>query len=200
MQIKELILQSWHSLTANRLRSVLTMMGIVWGLTTVVLLLGYGQSASAGIINAMLGIGNSVIMVWEGQTSMQAGGERAGKRIHFKYEDVEAIREEAPLVRLVSAEWDDVFPYKYGDRIISVQTKAMQYPYREIRKLKIAEGRYFEESDFSEHRHVLIFGPHAASKVFGNRDPVGEAVTIQGQSWQVIGLLETKIQDSCNNG
>jgi putative ABC transport system permease protein len=200
MQIKELILQSWHSLSTNRLRSVLTMMGIVWGLTTVVLLLGYGQSASAGIINAMLGIGNSVIMVWEGQTSMQAGGERAGKRIHFKYEDVEAIREEAPLVRMVSAEWDDAFGFKYGDRVISVQTKAVQYPYREIRKLKIAEGRYFEESDFTEHRHVLIFGPHAATKVFGNRDPVGEHVTIQGQSWDVIGLLQTKIQDSCNNG
>jgi putative ABC transport system permease protein len=113
---------------------------------------------------------------------------------------VEAIREEASLVRLVSAEWDDDFPYKYGDRIISVQTKAVQYPYGEMRRLKVAEGRYFEESDSTEHRHVLIFGPHAATKVFGNRDPVGEHVTIQGQSWDVIGLLETKIQDSSNNG
>ncbi len=103
MQVKELIHQSWDALTRNRLRSVLTMMGIVWGLTTVVLLLGYGQSVSAGVLNAFLGIGNNVIMVWEGQTSMQAGGQRAGKRIHFKYDDVEAIREEAPLVRLVSA-------------------------------------------------------------------------------------------------
>jgi len=200
MQWKELVLQSWASLSANRMRSVLTMMGIVWGLTTVVLLLGYGQSASSSIMGAMLGIGNNVIMVWEGQTSMQAGGERAGKRIHFKYEDVQAIREEAPLVREVSAEWDDIFGYKYGDRVISVQTKAVQYPYGEMRKLRMAEGRYFEDSDFSEHRHVLIFGPHAATKVFGNRDPVGEHVTIQGQSWDVIGLLDTKIQDSCNNG
>ena len=200
MRLKELISQSWYSLTTNRLRSALTMMGIVWGLTTVVLLLGYGQSASSSIINAMLGIGNSVIMVWQGQTSMQAGGERAGKLIRFKYDDVQAVRDEAPLVRLVSAEWDDIFPYKFGDRIISVQTKAVQYPYREMRKLKIAEGRYFEESDFTEHRHVLIFGPHAATKVFGGRDPVGEQVTIQGQSWDVIGLLDTKVQDSCNNG
>ncbi|MGA2002611.1 MAG: ABC transporter permease [Terriglobales bacterium] len=200
MKLKELILQSWHSLAVNRVRSALTMMGIVWGLTTVVLLLGYGQSASEGVINAMMGIGNSVIIVWEGQTSMQAGGQRAGKRIHFKYEDVEAIRDEAPLVRLVSAEWDDDFPYKFGDRMVSVSTKAVQYSYGEMRKLKVAEGRYFEESDSTEHRHVLIFGPHAATKVFGNRDPVGEHVTIQGQTWDVIGLLETKIQDSSNNG
>jgi putative ABC transport system permease protein len=69
-----------------------------------------------------------------------------------------------------------------------------------MRKLNIAEGRYFEESDFTEHRHVLIFGPNAAKKVFGNRDPVGEHVTINGQSWDVIGLLQLKIQDSSNNG
>ena len=200
MKLKELIRQSWHSLSVNRMRSVLTMLGIAWGLTTVVLLLGYGQSASSAVINAMLGIGNSVIMVWEGQTSMQAGGGRAGKRIHFKYEDVEAVREEAPLARLVSAEWDDIFPFKYGDRIVSIQTKSVQYPYGEMRRLRVAEGRYFEESDSTEHRHVLIFGPHAATKVFGNRDPVGEHVTIQGQTWDVIGLLDTKIQDSANNG
>jgi putative ABC transport system permease protein len=200
LQVKELIAQSWDALTRNRLRSVLTMMGIVWGLTTVVLLLGYGQSVSAGVLNAFLGIGNNVIMIWEGQTSMQAGGQRAGKRIHFKYEDIEAIREEAPLVRLVSAEWDDPFPYKYGDRVVTVQSKAVQYPYGEMRKLNVAEGRYFEESDFTEHRHVLVVGPNAAKKVFGNREPVGEFVTINGGSWEVIGLLRLKIQDSSNNG
>ncbi len=200
MRIKELILQSWDALARNRLRSILTMMGIVWGLTTVVLLLGYGQSVSEGVLTAFLGIGNNVIMVWQGQTSMQAGGQRAGKRIHFKYEDLQAIRDEAPLVRLLSGEWDDGLAYKYGDKIITVSSKAVQYPYREMRKLKIAEGRYFEESDFAEHRHVLIFGPNAAKKVFGNRDPVGDHVTINGQTWHVIGLLQLKIQDSSNNG
>jgi len=200
VRLKELIRQSWDALTRNRLRSILTMMGIVWGLTTVVLLLGYGQSVSVGVLNAFLGIGNNVIMVWEGQTSMQAGGERAGKRIHFKYDDIEAIREEAPLVRLVSAEWDDNFAYKYGDRVVTVSSKAVQYPYGEMRKLHVAEGRYFEDGDFTEHRHVLLAGPNAATKVFSNRDPVGEFVTINGESWEVIGLLRLKIQDSSNNG
>jgi putative ABC transport system permease protein len=200
MRLKELILQSWDALDRNRLRSILTMMGIVWGLTTVVLLLGYGQSVSEGVLTAFLGIGNNVIIVWQGQTSMQAGGQRAGKRINFKYEDIQAIRDEAPLVRLVSAEWDDAVAYKYGDKVISVQSKAIQYPYGEMRKLNVAEGRYFEDSDFTEHRHVLIFGPNAARKVFGNRDPVGDHVTINGETWDVIGLLRLKIQDSSNNG
>jgi putative ABC transport system permease protein len=200
MRIKELILQSWEALSRHRLRSILTMMGIVWGLATVVLLLGYGESVSQGVLAAFLGIGNNVIMIWQGQTSLQAGGQRAGKPIHFKYEDIQAIRDEAPLVRLVSAEWDDPLAFKYGNKVISVSSKAVQYPYREMRKLNIAEGRYFEESDFSEHRHVLIFGPNAAKKVFGSRDPVGDHVTINGQTWDVIGLLQLKIQDAANNG
>jgi len=200
MRIKELILQSWDALSRHRVRSILTMMGIVWGLTTVVLLLGYGESVSEGVYRAFVGIGNNVIIVWQGQTSMQAGGQRAGKRIFFKYADIQAIRDEAPLVRLCSAEWDGDLPYKYGDKVISIQSKAIQYPYGEMRKLNVAEGRYFEESDFAEHRHFLIFGPNAAKKVFGNRDPVGEHVTINGETWDVIGLLRLKIQDSSNNG
>ena len=63
MRLKELILQSWDALARNRLRSILTMMGIVWGLTTVVLLLGYGESVSNGVLAAFVGIGNNVIMV-----------------------------------------------------------------------------------------------------------------------------------------
>ncbi len=200
MEWREIIAQSLQSLNRNRLRSVLTMMGIVWGLTTVVLLLGYGESVSGSVLNAFMGIGNHVIIVWQGQTSMQAGGQRAGKVVQFKYEDIQAMRDEAPLARLVSAEWDDGLAYKYGDKVITISSKAVQYPYGEMRKLNVAEGRYFEEADFSEHRHVLIFGPNAAKRVFGNRNPVGESVTINGQTWEVIGMLALKIQDSSNNG
>jgi putative ABC transport system permease protein len=200
MELRETFTQSWDSLRRNRMRSILTMMGIVWGLTTVVLLLGYGQSVSESVLHAFLGIGNSVEIMWQGQTSMQAGGQRAGKKVKFKYEDLQAIRDEAPLVRFVSAERDEVLPFKFNTKVISVQSKGIQFPYAEMRRLSIANGRYFEESDFLDHRHVLIFGPNAAKKVFGNRDPVGESVTINGQSWEVIGLLSLKIQDSSNNG
>ncbi len=200
MELKELISQSYLALTRDRVRSLLTMAGIAWGLTTVVLLLSYGQSVSRSVLHAFLGIGNNIVIMWEGQTSMQAGGQRAGKRVKFKYEDVEAVREEAPLVRGVSAEWNDTVAYKYGDRMVSVNSKAIQYSYGEMRNLIIDHGRFFEPANFSEHRHVLIVGPNAAKKIFGNRDPVGERVTINGATWEVIGELQLKIQDSSNNG
>ncbi len=200
MWLTEIIVESWASLARNRLRSALTMLGITWGLVTVVLLLGYGQGVGESVLNAFLGIGNNVIMIWQGQTSMQAGGERAGKRIKYKYEDIQAIRDEVPILKGVSAEDDNGLPIKHENIVITVQSKAVQYPYGQIRKLNVEEGRYFEEADFLEHRRVCIFGPLAAKRVFGGANPVGQYVSIRGQDFQVIGVLQLKIQDSSNNG
>ena len=128
MWLKEVLYQSWESLQRNRLRSVLTMLGITWGLATVVLLLGYGQGVGESVYNAFTGIGNNVIMLWGGQTSMQAGGQRAGKPIRFQYEDIQAIKDEVPLIKAVSAESDVTLPIKYGNRVVSIQSKAIQFP------------------------------------------------------------------------
>ena len=200
MNLSEIIRQSIDSLLRNRLRSGLTMLGIIWGLVTVVLLLSYGKSLGEGILNGFLGIGNNVIMVWGGQTSMQAGGERSGKRIRFIDGDVEAVRDAVPFLKAVSAESDDGFSFKYGPKVVNIQSKAVDLPYGGMRKLNVAEGRYFEAADFTEHRNVVIFGPHAAQKLFNGYPPVGESVQIEGHTFQVIGVLQTKIQDSSNNG
>ncbi|MBZ5566350.1 MAG: ABC transporter permease [Acidobacteriia bacterium] len=200
MWLKEVIVESWQSLTRHRLRSTLTMLGITWGLVTVVLLLGYGQGVGESVFNAFMGIGNNVILSWGGQTSMQAGGERAGRRIHFKYEDIQALRDEVPLLKGVSAEDDSNLPYKYENRVITISSKAVQFPYGAIRKLNVEEGRYFEEADFIEHRRVVIFGPLAAKRIFGGINPVGQYVSVRGQDFLIIGVLQLKIQDSSNNG
>ena len=104
MFLKELISQGWQALMRNRMRSVLTMLGIVWGLASVVILLAYGQGLGGSVLYAFMNMGDNVIVLWPGQTSMQAGGQRAGKKVNYEYEDVEAVRDEVPLVRAVSAE------------------------------------------------------------------------------------------------
>ena len=200
MNLSEIIRQSIESLLRNRLRSGLTMLGIIWGLVTVVLLLSYGRSVGKEVLNGFLGLGNNVIMMWGGQTSMQAGGERSGKRIKFLDGDVEAVRDAVPFLTAVSSETDDGFSFKYGSKVVNISSKAVEYPYGGMRKLNVAEGRYFEPADFTEHRQVVIFGPHAAQKLFNGYPPVGESVQIEGHVFQVIGVLATKIQDSSNNG
>ncbi len=200
MNFLEILDQSVQALRRNRLRSGLTMLGIVWGIVTVVLLLSYGKSLGTEILAGMQGIGNNVIMAWGGQTSMQAGGERAGQKVRLKDGDVEAVRASLPFLKGVSAETDDAFSFHYGAKVVNIQSKAVDLPYAEMRKLVIDQGRLFDVSDFTDHRHVVIFGPHAAQKLFNGYPPVGETVEIDGKVFDVIGVLRTKIQDSSNNG
>jgi putative ABC transport system permease protein len=200
MNLGEIIRQSIESLLRNRLRSGLTMLGIVWGLVTVVLLLSYGRSLGREVLNGFLGLGDNVIMVWDGQTSMQAGGERSGQKIKLRDGDTEAVRDTVSFLKAVSSESDDAFRFKYGAKVVNIQSKAIEYPYGGMRRLKVAEGRYFEPADFTDHRQVVIFGEHAAQKLFNGFPPVGESVSIEGHVFQVIGVLQNKIQDSSNNG
>ncbi len=200
MNLAELLRQSVQALVRNRLRSALTMLGIAWGLVTVVLLLSYGTSLGKEVLNGFMGIGNNVIMVWGGQTSMQAGGERSGQKIKFKDGDVDAIRDSVPFLKAVSAETDDGFSFQYGPKVVNISSKFIDLPYGEMRNLVVDQGRFFEPDDFTDHRKVVIFGPHAAKKLFNGYPPVGETVEIEGQVFDVIGVLRNKIQDSSNNG
>jgi putative ABC transport system permease protein len=200
MNMGEALIESVESLRRNRLRSGLTMLGIVWGLVTVVLLLSYGRAVGNAVMEGFLGFGHNVIMVWGGQTSMQAGGQRSGQKIHLKDGDMEAIRDSLPFLSAISRETDDSFSVKYGPKVVLIQSKAVDLPYGRMRRLDIEQGRYFEAGDFGEHRQVIIFGAHAAQKLFNGYPPVGEAVEVEGQPFTVIGVLRNKIQDSSNNG
>ena len=184
----------------NRLRSALTMLGITWGLASVVILLAYGQGLGGSILYAFMNMGNNVMVLWPGQTSLQAGGERAGKKVNYQYADVEAIREEVPIVRAVSAESDFSFGYKVGTRVVSIQTRGVELSYGQMRNLALEDGRYFNEDDFLQHRRVVILGYNAAKKAFQGAPAVGQSLEIGGQQFDVIGVMRNKIQDSMYNG
>jgi putative ABC transport system permease protein len=200
MLLKELISQGWHALNRNRLRSVLTMLGIVWGLASVVLLLAYGQGLGNSVLHAFLNMGNNVIVLWPGQTSMQAGGQRAGKKVEYEYADVEAIREEVPIVRAVSAEIDRALGYKVGTRVVSLNTRGVEVQYPLMRKLDLQDGRIFTDTDFLQHNRVVILGYKAGKKVFQGAPAVGQTVSIGGLDFEVIGVLRNKIQNSMYEG
>ena len=200
MLLKELISQGWQSLMRNRLRSILTMLGVVWGLASVVLLLAYGQGLGGTVAMAFNSVGHEVIVLFPGQTSLQAGGQRAGKSISYEYEDVQAIRDEVPIVKSVSAEIDRDFGYKVGTRVVSISTRGIEMPYGQMRRLDIEEGRYFNEGDFGDRRRVVIMGSQAAKRVFQGAPAAGQSVNIGGLEFEVIGVLRKKIQDSMYNG
>src|SRR5256886_2544818 len=147
-----------------------------------------------------MNMGNNVIVLWPGQTSLQAGGQRAGKPVTYEYEVVEAVRDEVPIVRAVSAEVDRDFGFKLGTRVVSVNVRGVEMPYRQMRRLGIDDGRYCNESDFVEHRRVVILGHDANKKIFQGAPSIGQNVSIGGLDFEVIGVLRNKIQDSMYNG
>lgn len=200
MLIRELITQGWQSLMRNKLRSALTMLGIIWGLVCVVTLLAYGEGTGGTIYKAISNMSSGVLILWGGQTSMQAGGQRAGRRINIEYEDVEALRQEVPLLRYVSAEVDSNFGFKYGTRVVSIATRGIEANYDKMRRLNIEEGRMFTDADFAEHRRVLVLGSDACRKIFQGAPAVDQSISIQGLQFNVIGVMKRKIQDSMYYG
>ena len=145
------------------------------------------------MLHAFLNMGNNVIVIWSGQTSLQAGGQRAGKKVEYEYADVEAIREEVPLVRAVSAEVDRTFGYKVGTRVVSLNTRGVELPHPEMRRLDLEDGRVFTETDFLQHNRVVILGYNAAKKIFQGAPAVGQNVSIGGLEFEVIGVMRNKI-------
>jgi len=200
MYLKELFGQSWVSLLRNRTRSSLTMLGIAWGVVSVVLLLAFGQGLGGAIITATGNMGNAVLVMWPGQTSMQAGGQRAGRKIRFEYEDIQAIRDEVPIIKRVSAESDFAFGYKLNTRVVSITTRGIEAGYDQMRKLTIENGRFIEDGEFAAHKAVVVLGSEAAHRIFQGAPAVGQSVLVDGRSFEVVGVLEKKIQDSMYEG
>jgi putative ABC transport system permease protein len=194
--LKELVAQSWSNLRRNPTRSLLTMLGIVWGIVAVAVLLAYGTGFRKVLTTAFDAFGKSAVVVWPGQTSEQAGGERAGRRVKLELADREAMLSEASLVKAVSLEtvrWTDI---NYRDRMANTAIRGVYPEYGEIRNEVPSEGRWLTAEDFVERRRVTFLGERLKEKLFGGRSAVGEVVQIQGMRFTVVGTMSRKFQMS----
>src|SRR3954452_10859436 len=130
---REICLQSWDALKRNPTRSFLTMAGIIWGIVTVTLLIAYGSGFRRALVNGFEAFGRSAVIAWPGQTSQQAGGERAGKKIRFEQADVELIRADAPLVKYACLETINRPALTYLERATSAAVRGVCPEYGEVR-------------------------------------------------------------------
>jgi putative ABC transport system permease protein len=193
---RELLAQSWSNLRRNPTRSALTMLGIVWGIVAVAVLLAYGSGFRRILVTAFNAFGKSAVVVWPGQTSEQAGGERAGRRIRLEAADRDMILADASLVKDVSMEtvkWTDI---SYGDRMANTAIRGVYPEYGEIRNEVASDGRWLSAEDFVERRRVAFLGARLREKLFAGRPAVGETVHIQGMRFTVVGVMERKFQMS----
>ncbi len=193
--LTEIIIEAWAALRRNYTRSLLTMLGIVWGIATVTLLIAYGSSFRGVLVNGFDAFGKSVVICWAQQTSEQPGGQRAGKKVVFEQADVDMVKETAPLVKHVCREAVNRPGVAYGDRLVGTAAVRGVCPeYGEMRNEVPSEGRWLNSSDELEHRRVCFLGGRVREQLFSGRPAVGETVLIGGVRFLVIGVMARKIQ------
>ena len=191
---REIVREAFIGLARNRTRALLSMLGISWGIVSVVMLLSYGDGFREALARGFRGaFGDGVVITWPGQTSQQAGGERAGKRIRLKLEDVLAVSE-APLVKFVSPEFTREFPIAWGMRQGSYMVRGVSPEYAVMRSQWVAAGRFPDAEDLRLQRRVAFIGSEVARKMFGNTPPVGQRIRIGGMAFEVAGVQKEKVQ------
>ncbi len=194
--LTEIFREIWQSLRRHKLRSFLTMLGIVWGIVSVTMLIAYGSSFRSVLMYTFEIFGKGAVVAWPGQTSEQAGGERAGRRVRFEKEDLEAVQEEATLIRQVCRETVRFLGISYNDRLANTAIRGVCPEYGEMRSEIPSQGRWISPEDEVERRRVVFLGARLREKLFSGRPSVGETVQISGVRFTVIGTMERKFQDS----
>jgi putative ABC transport system permease protein len=192
--LQDIIKQAWDALRRNPTRSFLTMLGIIWGIVAVTLLIAYGSGFRETLVRAFEAFGKSAVIAWPGQTSEHVGGERAGKPVRFELADLEAVRQEATLVKYSTLEGVRRYGIQYRERLVNAPVRAVWPEYGEIRNEVPTEGRWLTREDFTERRRVLFMGGKVRQKLFSGRPAVGETVTINGVRFTIVGTMDTKIQ------
>src|SRR5947208_11902153 len=153
----EALIQTLQNLRANNLRSFLTMFGILWGMISVVVLSATGEGFRRGNDKVLLELGKNIGIVWGGRTSMQAGGERAGRQIFLTLDDVRAIAAESTMVAVVSPELTrGAVKTKSAYNAASAPVSGVEPQYQSIRTIELAYGRLFTPQDEDQVSRVAI--------------------------------------------
>ena len=199
--MRDLAAQIWGNLSANRLRSFLTMFGIAWGVMTIVILSATGEGFQRGNEHVLRELGKNILIIRNGRTSRQAGGERAGRLIRLRLDDVRALQERATLLEHVSPEL-----MRYNVRVKSaynsntLQMSGVWPTYQYMRTIEVDRGRLLRDIDGADARRVVVVGFEAGKLLFADRDPIGQELLLNGVPYHVVGRVRKKLQDSNYTG
>ena len=195
----DLIQMAYSAMRHNRRRTTLTMLGMAWGIATVVLLLAYGDGFGRAVTAIFENFGAKAVGVFPGRTSMQAGAEKAGTQVRFTEEDVERLRSVVPLVHHMSRTSGKDCTVSYEDRAFTLSVDGIDPPAQSIWNLNIDEGRLLNDDDNLSHGRVAVIGWEAKQKLFSGAPALGETIRLNGVSFQVVGVLSARMQEGDND-
>ncbi len=197
--IVDLATQAYNALRHNRRRSVLTMLGMAWGIATVVLLLAFGSGFERGLWVAFRSFGTNLVFIFPGRTQLQAGGTKAGAEVKLSIEDLDYIRDEVPLLKHVSPEVAKQTLVAYNTRSATYGVSGVYASYGRMRRLETSEGSFFSEADDFTHTRVAIIGSDVRKKLFSGQTALAESIRLDGISYQVVGVLRHQVQNGDDN-
>jgi len=193
---KDILGQAWEAMLYSRRRTAITMVGMAWGIATVVLLLAYGAGFSRAIEAIFDQWGTHTIGTFPGRTSQQAGGDKAGIKVRFTLEDVDRISAAVPGVTHISPTVEKDVTVQDDLHTFTWTVNGVRPAYQDIMKLNPAEGRFFTGAEDQQRAHVCLIGSEAKTKLFSGGWAVGETIRLNGESFTIVGVLDPKMQES----
>ncbi|MEO6806781.1 MAG: ABC transporter permease [Edaphobacter sp.] len=187
--------QAIEAMRYNRRRTMITVVGMAWGIATVVLLLAYGAGFGQAIENIFAQFGTNMMGVFPGRTSEQAGGDKAGVMVRLTQDDVERIQETVPGVMRVAPTVDKTVPVQNELHTYNWDVTGITPDLQSIQKMEPAEGRLLTQADLQQRAHVAVIGSEAKTKLFSGMFPIGQKIRLNGISFEVVGVLTPKMQE-----
>jgi len=197
--LKDILAQAWEAMIYNRRRTAITMVGMAWGIATVVLLLAYGAGFSRAIQNIFAQWGVNHMEVYGGRTSEQAGGDKAGAQVRFNLDDVDRIWNTVPDIASITPVMFQDVVVKNDLHTYTWSVDAVRPQGLEMLAMEIEQGRPFNGQEEQQRAHVCVIGPDAKTKLFSGGYAVGESIRLNGVQFTIVGVLQPKMTEGENN-
>ncbi|MGA3133129.1 MAG: ABC transporter permease [Terracidiphilus sp.] len=197
--LKDILAQAWEAMLFNRRRTAITMIGMAWGIATVVLLLAYGAGFSNALETIFAEWGTNTIGFFPGRTTQQAGGDKAGVQVRLTLDDVERVSAVIPEITHITPTEDQDATVQNDLHTYTWTVLGSRPPYADILKLTPDQGRFFNGAEDQQRSHVCVLGSEAKTKLFSGGWAVGESIRINGVRFTVVGTVEPKMQESNDN-
>jgi putative ABC transport system permease protein len=193
---RDLFHEAYGAMRHNRRRTALTMLGMAWGIATVVMLLAYGNGFGQACTNIFANFGTKLMILVPGRTSMQAGGQKAGMQVRFTMDDVDTLTTNLPQITHITPEVSKQCNIQFDTRTFNFSVTGNYSNVDAVRALKLGQGRFYNMQDEMQRARVTVIGSEAKEKLFSGRNAIGERIRIDGLSFEVVGVLSAKMQEA----
>jgi putative ABC transport system permease protein len=201
ISLRDVIRQVVRDVRSQKLRTFLTVFGIVWGTVAISLLLAFGTGLHKQLVRNAAGLGDRIVIAWPGLTSIPHEGMGRGRSIRLSDDDVAFVRRQTAGLKAISAEYGRSLNLAYGTRTVAVDVSGVAPEFGEMRNMiPQPGGRFLNALDMDQQRRVAFIGNKLAEDIFGKSPAVGKTVLLSGSPFLIVGVLVEKSQDSSYGG